>query len=111
MSVLFEKTPYLTEKPFHYCPGCNHGIIHRLVAECLEESGMGEKIAGIAPVGCSVFAYDYFNCDMLEAAHGRAPAVATGVKRAKPDTLRLRVGCKLRRLRLCRVKGEAVTER
>ena len=87
MSVLFEKTPYLTEKPFHYCPGCNHGIIHRLVAECLEESGMGEKIAGIAPVGCSVFAYDYFNCDMLEAAHGRAPAVATGVKRAKPDTL------------------------
>ena len=87
MSVLFEKTSYLTEKPFHYCPGCNHGIIHRLVAECLEESGMGEKIAGVAPVGCSVFAYDYFNCDMLEAAHGRAPAVATGVKRAKPDTL------------------------
>ncbi len=87
MSVIFEKTPYLTEKPFHYCPGCNHGIIHRLVAECLEESGMGEKIAGVAPVGCSVFAYDYFNCDMLEAAHGRAPAVATGVKRAKPDTL------------------------
>ena len=87
MSVLFEKTPLLTDKPFHYCPGCNHGIIHRLVAECLEESGMGEKIAGVAPVGCSVFAYDYFNCDMLEAAHGRAPAVATGVKRAKPDTL------------------------
>ena len=87
MSVLFEKTSYLTEKPFHYCPGCNHGIIHRLVVECLEESGMGEKIAGVAPVGCSVFAYDYFNCDMLEAAHGRAPAVATGVKRAKPDTL------------------------
>ena len=87
MSVLFEKTPMLTDKPFHYCPGCNHGIIHRLVAECLEESGMGEKIAGVAPVGCSVFAYDYFNCDMLEAAHGRAPAVATGVKRAKPDTL------------------------
>ena len=87
MSVVFEKTSYLTEKPFHYCPGCGHGIIHRLVAECLEESGMGEKIAGVAPVGCSVFAYDYFNCDMLEAAHGRAPAVATGVKRAKPDTL------------------------
>ena len=87
MSTVFEKTPYLTEKPFHYCPGCGHGIIHRLVAECLEESGMGEKIAGVAPVGCSVFAYDYFNCDMLEAAHGRAPAVATGVKRARPDTL------------------------
>ena len=87
MSVIFEKTKYLTDKPFHYCPGCNHGIIHRLVAEALEESGMGGNIVGVAPVGCSVFAYDYFNVDMLEAAHGRAPAVATGVKRAKPDTL------------------------
>ena len=87
MSVVFEKTSYLTDKPFHYCPGCNHGIIHRLVAEALEESGMGGNIVGVAPVGCSVFAYDYFNVDMLEAAHGRAPAVATGVKRAKPDSL------------------------
>ena len=87
MSVVFEKTSYLTDKQFHYCPGCNHGIIHRLVAECLEESGMGGNIVGVAPVGCSVFAYDYFNVDMLEAAHGRAPAVATGVKRAKPDAL------------------------
>ena len=87
MSVVFEKTKYLTDKPFHYCPGCNHGIIHRLVAEALEESGMGGNIVGVAPVGCSVFAYDYFNVDMLEAAHGRAPAVATGVKRAKPDAL------------------------
>ena len=87
MSVVFEKTPYLTDKPFHYCPGCNHGIIHRLVAECLEESGMGGNIVGVAPVGCSVFAYDYFNVDMIEAAHGRAPAVATGVKRARPDSL------------------------
>ena len=87
MSVVFEKTPYLTDKPFHYCPGCNHGIIHRLVAECLEESGMGGNIVGVAPVGCSVFAYDYFNVDMFEAAHGRAPAVATGIKRAKPDSL------------------------
>ena len=87
MSVVFEKTSYLTDKPFHYCPGCNHGIIHRLMAEALEESGMGGNIVGVAPVGCSVFAYDYFNVDMLEAAHGRAPAVATGVKRAKPDSL------------------------
>ena len=87
MSVVFDKTCYLTDKPFHYCPGCNHGIIHRLVAECLEESGMGRNIVGVAPVGCSVFAYDYFNCDMLEAAHGRAPAVATGVKRSRPDAL------------------------
>lgn len=87
MAVLFEKTKLLTDKQFHYCPGCNHGIIHRLVAEALEESGMGGNIVGVAPVGCSVFAYDYFNVDMLEAAHGRAPAVATGVKRAKPDAL------------------------
>ena len=87
MSVVFEKTPYLTDKQFHYCPGCNHGIIHRLVAECHEESGMGGNIVGVAPVGCSVFAYDYFNVDMVEAAHGRAPAVATGIKRAKPDSL------------------------
>ena len=87
MSVVFEKTPYLTDKQFHYCPGCNHGIIHRLVAECLEESGMGGNIVGVAPVGCSVFAYDYFNVDMVEAAHGRAPAVATGVKRSNPDNI------------------------
>ena len=87
MSVVFEKTSYLTDKQFHYCPGCNHGIIHRLVAEALEEADMGRDIVGVAPVGCSVFAYDYFNCDMIEAAHGRAPAVATGVKRAKPGAL------------------------
>ena len=92
MSVVFEKTQLLTDKPFHYCPGCNHGIIHRLVAECLEELVKEGKLEagnliGVAPVGCSVFAYQYFNCDMYEAAHGRAPAVATGIKRAKKDTL------------------------
>ena len=86
MSVVFEKTKLLTDKTFHYCPGCNHGIIHRLVAESIDElikEGVIEegKVIGVAPVGCSVFAYDYFNCDMYEAAHGRAPAVATGVKR------------------------------
>ena len=88
MSVVFEKTPYLTDKPFHYCPGCNHGIIHRLVAEVIDEMNLDGKVIGVAPVGCSVFAYDYFNCDMYEAAHGRAPAVATGIKRsAGKDTL------------------------
>ena len=81
MSVVFEKTQYLTDKQFHYCPGCNHGIIHRLVAEVIDEMNLDGKVIGVAPVGCSVFAYDYFNCDMYEAAHGRAPAVATGVKR------------------------------
>ena len=87
MSVVFEKTSLLTDKPFHYCPGCNHGIIHRLVAEAIEELNLDGNVIGVAPVGCSVFAYQYFNCDMFEAAHGRAPAVATGIKRVKPDTL------------------------
>ena len=93
MSVVFERTKLLTDKTFHYCPGCNHGIIHRLVAESIEElekEGVIEegKVIGVAPDGCSVFAYDYFNCDMYEAAHGRAPAVATGAKRVVgKDTL------------------------
>ena len=91
MAVLFEKTKYLTDKQFHYCPGCNHGIIHRLVAEVIDELSdelnLDGKIIGVAPVGCSVFAYDYFNCDMYEAAHGRAPAVATGATRSAPDRL------------------------
>lgn len=82
---VFERTKGLTERPFHYCPGCTHGIIHRLVAEVLEELGVLEKTIGVAPVGCSVLAYDYFNCDMHEASHGRAPAVATGIKRVHPD--------------------------
>ena len=85
MAIVFEKTKMLCEKPFHYCPGCTHGIIHRLVAESLDELGIGETAIGVAPVGCAVFAYDYFNCDMMEAAHGRAPAVATGIKRVLPD--------------------------
>ena len=85
MTIVFEKTRLLTDKPFHYCPGCTHGIIHRLVAEALDELGIGDKAVGVAPVGCAVFAYDYFNCDMMEAAHGRAPAVATGIKRVLPD--------------------------
>ncbi|MFH1879485.1 MAG: thiamine pyrophosphate-dependent enzyme [Bacillota bacterium] len=85
MAVVFDKPKLLTEKPFHYCPGCTHGIIHRLVAEALVELGIGETAIGVAPVGCAVFAYDYFNCDMMEASHGRAPAVATGIKRVCPD--------------------------
>ena len=84
---VFEKTKMLTDAHMHYCPGCTHGIVHRLVAESIEELGLQEKCVGIAPVGCAVFAYDYFNCDMQEAAHGRAPAVATGIKRTHPDSL------------------------
>lgn len=85
--TVFEKTKGLTDKETHYCPGCTHGIIHRLVAECLEELNVIEKTIGVAPVGCSVFAYNYFDCDMHEAAHGRAPAVATGIKRVHPDNV------------------------
>jgi len=85
--TVFKKTSMLTDVPFHYCPGCTHGIVHRLVAESIEELGMQDKAVGIAPVGCAVFAYKYFNCDMMEAAHGRAPAVATGIKRVCPDDL------------------------
>ena len=79
--MVFQRTEGLQDRPFHYCPGCTHGIIHRLVAEALEELGILDKAIGVAPVGCAVFAYDYFNCDMQEAAHGRAPAVATGIIR------------------------------
>ncbi len=85
MSVIFEKPHALCDAATHYCPGCTHGIIHRLVAEVIDELKIEGKTVGICPVGCSVMAYDYFNCDMIEAPHGRAPAVATGVKRANPE--------------------------
>jgi 2-oxoglutarate ferredoxin oxidoreductase subunit beta len=85
MAIVFEKTKGLTDKPTHYCPGCTHGIIHRLVAEVMEEMDLLDEAIGVAPVGCSVLAYEYFNCDMHEAAHGRAPAVATGIKRVHPN--------------------------
>ncbi len=85
MAVVFDKPHALTDAPMHYCPGCTHGIVHRLVAEVIDELGIEGRTIGIAPVGCSVFAYNYFGCDMIEAAHGRAPAVATGVKRSDPE--------------------------
>ena len=87
MAVVFERPKALLDVPFHYCPGCTHGIVHRLVAEAIDELGIEGRTVGVAPVGCSVMAYDYFACDMIEAAHGRAPAVATGVKRSDPDNL------------------------
>ena len=85
--VVFEKTKGLTDNQLHYCPGCTHGIIHRLVAEVMDELGIEGKSIGVAPVGCSVMAYNYFGCDMIQAAHGRAPAVATGIKRADPSKI------------------------
>lgn len=87
MGKSFNKTAMLTDAKFHYCPGCTHGIIHRLVGEVIEELGVMDKAIAVAPVGCSVLAYNYFNCDGIEAAHGRAPAVATGVKRVDPDKI------------------------
>lgn len=85
MGVVFKKTQGLTDVQAHYCPGCTHGIIHRLVGEVLEELDVIGDTIGVAPVGCSVLAYNYFNCDMQEASHGRAPAAATGIKRVNPD--------------------------
>lgn len=85
--VVFEKPKALTDAPLHYCPGCTHGIIHRLVAEAIDELGIQGRTIGVAPVGCSVFAYNYFNVDMAQAAHGRAPAVATGIKRSDENNI------------------------
>ena len=87
MSIVFEKTKGLTDAVTHYCPGCTHGIVHRLVGESLEELGLIGDAVGVAPVGCSVMAYNYFSCDMVQAPHGRAPAVATGLKRALPNNI------------------------
>ena len=85
--VVFEKPKALTDAVLHYCPGCTHGIIHRLVAEAIDELGIQGRTIGVASVGCSVFTYNYFNCDMVQAAHGRAPAVATGVKRSDSNNI------------------------
>ncbi|MGB9813710.1 MAG: thiamine pyrophosphate-dependent enzyme [Thermovenabulum sp.] len=87
MKVVFERPKSLQETKTHYCPGCGHGVIHRLVAEVMDELDIREKTIGVAPVGCSVLAYNYFNCDMQQAAHGRAPAVATGIKRVLPENV------------------------
>lgn len=86
-TLVYTRSKGLTDVPTHYCPGCTHGIIHKLVAEVLEELDIIGDTVGVAPVGCSVFAYEYFACDMQEAAHGRAPAVATGIKRALPNNI------------------------
>ena len=87
MSIVFQRPHALTDAEFSYCPGCTHGIVTRLVAEVMDELGIEGRTIGIAPVGCSVTAYNFFNCDMVQAAHGRAPAVATGVKRADPNNI------------------------
>ncbi len=85
--VIYEKPALITDKQFHYCPGCSHGIVHRILCEVIEELGIAGDTIGVEPVGCSVMAHDYFNFDMVQASHGRAPAVATGVKRSLPDKI------------------------
>jgi 2-oxoglutarate ferredoxin oxidoreductase subunit beta len=85
--LVYKRPAALAEFPTHYCPGCTHGVAHRLIAEVLDEMDVRAKTIGVAPVGCSVFAYNYFDCDFVEAAHGRAPAMATGIKRLLPDRI------------------------
>ena len=87
MGKTFKRPAVLTDAHTHYCPGCTHGVIHRLVAETIDELGIRGRTVGIAPVGCAVLAYNYFDCDFQEAAHGRAPAMATGIKRVRPDLM------------------------
>ena len=87
MTTVFERPHALSDVRLSYCPGCTHGIIHRLIAEVIDELNIEGDTVGIAPVGCSVFAYNFFECDMVQAAHGRAPAVATGVKRTHPSNI------------------------
>ena len=86
-NLVYKKPTLMNDVPMHYCPGCSHGVVHKLVAEVIEEMGMEDKSVGVSPVGCSVFAYRYIDIDWQEAAHGRAPAVATAIKRLWPDRL------------------------
>ena len=86
-TIVYEKTRGLTDMATHYCPGCTHGIIHKLVAESLVELDLLDRAVGVAPVGCAVLAYNYFNCDMVQSPHGRAPAIATGLRRSLPDNI------------------------
>ena len=86
-NLVYQKPRLMNDNPMHYCPGCSHGVVHKLVAEVIDEMGLAEKTIGVAPVGCAVFAYNYLDIDWVEAAHGRAPAVATAVKRLNPDKM------------------------
>ena len=83
MTILAKKPQCLTDLPMHYCPGCGHGIVHRLIGETFDELNIADRVIGVAPVGCAVFADSYFACDMVQGAHGRGPAIATGIKRSK----------------------------
>ena len=86
-NLVYKKPTLMNDNPMHYCPGCSHGVVHKLIAEVIEEMGMEDKTIGVSPVGCAVFAYNYLDIDWQEAAHGRAPAVATAIKRLWPGRL------------------------
>ena len=86
-NLVYQKPRLLNDNPMHYCPGCSHGVVHKLIAEVIDEMGMAEKAVGVSPVGCAVFMYNYLDIDCQEAAHGRAPALATAIKRLWPDRL------------------------
>ena len=87
MTIIAKRPQSMTDVPMHYCPGCGHGIVHRLMCEAIDELNIGDKVIGVAPVGCAVFADSYFACDMIQGAHGRGPAIATGIKRSRPDAI------------------------
>jgi len=87
MEKVFSKPACLKDKPLRYCPGCSHGVLHRIIAQTIDSLGVRERTIGIAPVGCAVFAYDYFDIDMIEVPHGRPPAIATGMKRSRPESV------------------------
>jgi 2-oxoglutarate ferredoxin oxidoreductase subunit beta len=84
---VYQKPRLMNDRPMHYCPGCSHGVVHKLIAEVIDDMGLAEKTIGVAPVGCAVFAYNYLDIDWIEAAHGRAPAIATAAKRLNPDKM------------------------
>ena len=86
-NLVYDKPRLMNDNPMHYCPGCSHGVVHKLIAEVIDEMGLEERTIGIAPVGCAVFAYNYIDIDWQEAAHGRAPAIATAIKRLNPDKM------------------------
>lgn len=86
-TIVYERPRLLNERNTHYCPGCSHGVVHRILAEVIDEMGIEDKTVGVAPVGCAVFAYNYIDVDWIEAAHGRAPAVATAASRLNPDNI------------------------
>lgn len=87
MTIIAKRPQSMTDVPMHYCPGCGHGIVHRLMGEAIDELNIGDRVIGVAPVGCAVFADSYFACDMIQGAHGRGPAIATGIKRSRPDAI------------------------